>query len=71
MLTGNSLSELFFSEEDIDKLTRMPQVERVYPIYSSIVNLNDTPSALCIYSDDQIKISNLPLQDEPLLYAQE
>lgn len=71
MLTGNSLSELFFSEEDIDKLTRMPQVERVYPFYSSIVYLNDTPSALCIYSDDQIKISNLPLQDEPLLYAQD
>lgn len=71
MLTGNSQDGLFFSEDDINKLNDIPQVEKTYPFYSSIINLNDIPCVVCVYSDYQMKNANLPLQDEPLLYAQD
>lgn len=61
----------YFSKDMIEDTRKLDDILAVYPVWRADVEVNGFPCYLSVYSEEQMKGAGLPVQDSPLLYAQD
>ena len=70
-LIADTKNGQYFSKELIVNTGGIDDILAVYPIGTADMKVNGFPCILSVYTEEQMKGANLPVQDTPLLYAED